>query len=386
MTTGEARPQPGAKYLLLATTIFLAFGGLLMIFSASAWTDFTTSTIANSYYHLIRQGEWLAVGLCGLFLCSRFSTRFTRAIGWWVLLGADAVLVLVLTPLGVGKWGAVRAIELGFVTLQPAEFAKLGCVLVMAGIMADRASRSPGPLRDDVIKGCIAFGVPFALLMMQPDMGMAMSLAFAVVIVLVLGGLPGRYIAATLGAGAVAVPVLVQLNPHVGARINSWIGSFVNPGADIQGAGFQSLMARYAFASGGLLGVGLGMSRMKGGDLPAAYTDFIFAIIGEELGLLGSAAVVLAFGLLCYAGVRLALSTKDVYARLVAAGLTAMIVTQAIISMASVTGLIPVAGEPLPFVSYGGSSLVLNLACVGLILAASRGGEARVRVAAARKR
>jgi cell division protein FtsW len=125
---------------------------------------------------------------------------------------------------------------------------------------------------------------------------------------------------------------------------------------------------------------------MKGGDLPAAYTDFIFAIIGEELGLLGSAAVVLAFGLLCYAGVRLALSTKDVYARLVAAGLTAMIVTQAIISMASVTGLIPVAGEPLPFVSYGGSSLVLNLACVGLILAASRGGGSRVRVAPAPRR
>ncbi len=370
MTAPATRPAPGAKYLLLAMTIFLAVGGLLMVFSASAWNDF--SATGNSYVHLTRQAIFLGVGLVALFVCSRIPVKYIRPIGWWMLIASDIALILVLTPLGVGKWGAVRAIDLGFATLQPAEFAKLGCVLVFAGIMADRSQRPTRALRDDVIVGSLAFGIPFVLLMVQPDMGMAMLLAFAVVLVLILGGLPGRYIAATLAAGAVAVPGLVAVNPHVRQRIESWIVSFVNPGADIQSAGYQALMSRYAFASGGIFGVGLGMARMKGGSLPAPETDFIFAIIGEELGLLGTAAVVIAFGLLCYAGVRIAMSTKDPYARLVAAGLTAIIVTQALMSMASVTGLMPVAGEPLPFVSYGGSSLVLNLACVGLILAVSR--------------
>jgi cell division protein FtsW len=148
--------------------------------------------------------------------------------------------------------------------------------------------------------------------------------------------------------------------------------AFLDPAKDPQGAGYQIIQARLALGSGGILGLGLGMSRQKYLYLPAAHTDFIFAIIGEELGLLGTGAVVLAFGVLCYAGVRIALSIQDCFGRLVAGGLTAMIVTQALINMASVTGLMPVTGVPLPLVSYGGSSLVFTLACVGLILAMTR--------------
>jgi cell division protein FtsW len=159
------------------------------------------------------------------------------------------------------------------------------------------------------------------------------------------------------------------------------VTSFLNPWADPGDSGYQIIQSLYAFGSGGFFGVGLGLSRQKFFYLPAAHTDFIFAVIGEELGLAGTLSVIAAFGLFAYAGMRIALDCKDQFGRLLAGGLTAMIVTQALMNMAAVTGLMPITGIPLPFVSAGGSSLTLTLACVGLILAVSRnGGSARVRL------
>jgi cell division protein FtsW len=355
-----------AKYLLLGTTIFLALGGLLMIFSASAATDFLQT--GSIYTHLSHQAVFLAIGLVTLIAAWQMPVRWIRTLGWGVLIASDVLLVVVLL-LGVGKNGAVRWIDLGFTTLQPSEFAKLGCVLVVAAIMADRAARPGSPWRGDLLKGALAVGVPFILVMVQPDMGTAMSILVAVFIVAILGGLSGWFIAATVGAGLVAIPTLIFMKGYRASRFLS----FLNPSSDPQGSGYQILQARLAFGSGGILGLGLGMSRQKYQYLPAANTDFIFAIIGEELGLLGTAAVVIAFGLFCYAGITLALSAKGAYERLVAAGLTVMIVTQAIINLASVTGLMPVTGVPLPLVSYGGSSLIFTLGCVGLILAVTVG-------------
>jgi cell division protein FtsW len=366
MSAAVPRRSSAAKYLLLATTIFLALGGLLMIFSASAATDFVQT--GSIYTHVSHQALFLAIGLVLLLACWRVPARWIRALGWWILIVSDVLLVVVFV-LGVGKNGAVRWIDLGFTTLQPSEFAKLGCVLVVAAIMAERAERPGRPWRNDLIKGVAAVGVPFALVMLQPDMGTAMSILIAVFIVAIIGGLPGRFVAATFGAGLLAIPALIFAKGYRASRFLS----FLNPGSDPQGSGYQILQARLAFGSGGILGLGLGMSRQKYQYLPAANTDFIFAIIGEELGLLGTLAVVVAFGLFCYAGIRLALSVKDVFGRLVAAGLTAMIVTQAVINMASVTGLMPVTGVPLPLVSYGGSSLIFTLGCVGLILALTAG-------------
>ena len=367
MSAPAVRPAPGARYLLLGTTLFLAAGGLLMIFSASSAKDFLD--LKDSFYHVRAQGIFLLIGLAVMLLCSRLPAKFVRSIGWWVLGASDALLVLVLV-LGVAKGGAIRWIDLGFTNLQPSEFAKLGCVLVVAGIIADRAEHG-GRLQDDLIKGALAVGIPFVLVMLQPDMGTAMSILIAVFLVVVIGGLPWRYIVGSFAAVATAVPVLIFARSYRASRLLS----FLNPSSDPQGAGYQILQARLAFGSGGIFGLGLGMSRQKYEYLPAAHTDFIFAIIGEELGLIGTAAVVLAFGVLCYAGIRIALSIKNVYGRLVAGGLTAMIVTQALINMASVTGLMPVTGIPLPLVSYGGSSLVFTLGCIGLILAMTREPE-----------
>jgi cell division protein FtsW len=370
MSAPAVRPAPSARYLLLAMTLLLAAGGLIMIFSASSAKDFLD--YKDSLYHVKRQVVFLALGFSALLVCARLPSSLVRRAGWWILGVADVLLVVVFV-MGVGKNGATRWIDLGFTTLQPSEFAKLGCILVVAGIMADRAEH-PGPLRADLLKGAIAVGIPFVLVMVEPDMGTAMSIAIAVFLVIVLGGLPWRYIVGSFLALAAALPVLIFSKSYRASRLLS----FLHPSSDPQGSGYQILQARLAFGSGGIFGLGLGMSRQKYMYLPAAHTDFIFAIIGEELGLIGTTAVIAAFGALCYAGVRIALSIKDIYGRLVAGGLTLMIVVQAVINMASVTGLMPVTGIPLPLVSYGGSSLVFTLGCVGLILAMTREPERAV--------
>jgi cell division protein FtsW len=368
MSALEAKPAPAAKYLLLASTLLLSVGGLLMIYSASFAKDFID--LQNSYYHVQHQAVFLALGIVCMLVCMRLPVALVKASGWLILIASDLGLLAVYV-IGVGKWGATRWIDLGFTTLQPSEFAKLGCVLVIAGILADRQRHPDRPLRPDLIMGAAAVLVPFVFVMLQPDMGTAMSILVSVFLVLLLGGLSGAYILGAVGIAAVAVPALVFVKPYRAERFLS----FLDPSADPLGSGYQIIQARLAFGSGGILGLGLGMSRQKYLYLPAAHTDFIFAIIGEELGLLGTAAVVIAFGVLCYAGLQLALSTGDLYSRLVAGGLTAMIVTQALINMGSVTGLLPVTGVPLPLVSYGGSSLVFTLACIGLILGVTRNGS-----------
>lgn len=369
MNPGVARGIPQARYLLLGATLFLAALGLLMIWSASSAQDFVR--LSDSAYHVKRQAIFLAVGLAAMWFCSRLPASFVRRAGWYVLGAADAMLVLVLI-IGVGKYGAVRALDLGFTTLQPAELAKVGCILVLADILADRVRR-PRPITEDLGRILAAIVPPFLLIVVQPDMGAALSLLFAVFLVAVIGGLPGRYIVATVLALGASLPLLVLGKSYRALRFMS----FLDPSKDPLGSGYQILQAKLAFGSGGLFGVGLGLSRQKFFYLPAAHTDFIFAIIGEELGLLGTLVVVGAFALLCWAGIRIALALKDTFARVVAGGLTVMIAVQAILNMCSVTGLIPVAGEPLPLVSFGGSSMLFTMGCIGLILAMTRGSASK---------
>ncbi len=366
MTKPAVRLEPSARYLLLGATIFLAFGGLLMIYSASSVADF--AAFSDSAYHVKRQAIFLVLGVVALLLASRLTVPWIRRIGLWLLVAADGMLVAVLV-MGVGKFGSVRALDIGITTIQPAEIARLGCVLVMADLFADRM-RHPRPVKDDLLKIALIAVVPFVLVMLQPDMGAAISILIAVFFTLVLGGLPGKWIAWIVGPVVAGLAALIPLAIYRSDRIAAWL----NPGKDPLGSGYQILQAGLAFGSGGILGLGLGMSRQKFFYLPAAHTDFIFAIIGEELGLVGALSVVVAFGLFCFAGIRIALAAKDPYARTVAGGLTITIVAQALLNMASVTGLMPVAGEPLPLVSYGGSSLLFTMGGVGLILAMTRVG------------
>lgn len=361
----------GPRYLLLGSTLFLAIAGLVMIYSAAFVADYVL--IGDSSHHLKRQLMWLGAGTIILLVAKRFDYHRIKNMSWAVYGVSLLGLVLVLV-IGVGKWGAQRWIDLGFFTIQPSEYAKLGCVMVAAFLLTQLDAQVISPKEFWGRLG-LSLGAVTALVMVQPDMGTTMSILIAVFMVLVLGGISWLVVGGltVVGLGAVGAAILVA--PYRAARLFA----FLDPWSDPQGSGYQTIQALLAFGSGGLDGVGVGMSRQKFFYLPAAHTDFIFAIIGEELGLVGTLSIVLAFVLFAYAGIRIAMGAKDMYGRLLAGGLTAMIVTQALMNMAAVTNLMPVTGIPLPLVSFGGSSLTFTMLCIGIILSVSTYGTRGVR-------
>ncbi|MBI5230657.1 MAG: cell division protein FtsW, partial [Coriobacteriales bacterium] len=256
--------------------------------------------------------------------------------------------------------------------LQPSEFAKIAALIAVAGLTVEWRR---GKLTDgDFIKRVLIFaGVPALLVMFQPDLGTALALVIGVGIVLFLGGIPMGWIGAVVGFVGVLGVVGIMAEPYRMQRVVA----FMDPFADPLGKGYQTVQALLAFGTGNVTGLGLGMSRQKFFYLPEAHTDFIFAIIGEEAGLIGAISIVIAFAVFLYAGVRIAIGARDSFGSLLAGGLTGMIGVQAVMNMAAVTSMMPVTGKPMPFVSYGGSSMIVTLGCVGLILSVSRfGGKA----------
>ncbi|TDB38978.1 MAG: putative lipid II flippase FtsW [Actinobacteria bacterium] len=363
-----------AAYVIMGATLFLVLIGLLMIYSASSVADYVRNS--DSAYHLKRQLVFLGIGLAALFAGSRLDLRYSsrgaalfrdpERLGWLIWGGSVVGLIAVLVA-GVGKWGAQRWILIGGVPIQPSEFAKLGCILTGAVLLAEWRRHE---IDGRQLAGRLAFVLlpVVALVMLQPDMGTTMSIVLSMYLLLWLGDISGRLLLSAAGAGAVLVGVMIWVEEY---RLSRFL-AFLDPWKDPKGDGFQIIQSLYAFGSGGLTGVGLGLSKQKFFYLPAAHTDFIFAIIGEELGLLGTLAIVTAFAVFAYAGVRIALAASNNFDRLLAGGLTAMIATQAAMNMAAVTGLMPITGIPLPLVSYGGSSLIFTLACIGLILGVAR--------------
>ena len=281
-----------------------------------------------------------------------------------------SIALLVLTyGYGVVRGGARRWIPLGFTQLQPSELTKIACVLVAAALAVEW-QRGRLDTSEYLKKLGIYVGVPAVLIVFQPDLGTAILMAVGVGIVLFLGGIELRWVGLA-GALIVAFGVFaVAIAPYRLARVTTAF----NPWDDAQGKGYQAVQALLAFGTGGIKGVGLGLSRQKFFYLPEAHTDFIFAIIGEEAGLIGTLAVVAAFVVLLYAGIRIATGARDPFGRLVAGALTGMLAFQAALNMAAVTGIFPVTGKPLPFISYGGSSMLVTLVCVGLILSVSEFG------------
>lgn len=361
-----------AFWLLIATAV-LVLGGLLMVWSASSVSDYVK--LGDSAYHLKKQLMVAIAGAVALFALSWWDFRTTRkriaairpeAVAWTLWAIATVGLIAVEFA-GVGKWGATRSISIGPFFLQPSEFAKGGCVLITAvllvqwrrGVLSDR----------QFVKWLLGALVPVVVLVLnQPDMGTTVTILVAVFATLWLGGVRGRWLA-LISAGGTAFGTLLIL--VAGYRMERVV-AFLDPWADPTDTGYQIIQSLYAFGSGGAFGVGLGLSRQKYSYLPAAHTDFVFAVIGEELGVIGSLSVVVAFLIFAYAGFRIAIECKDPFGRLMAGGLTSMIVIQAAMNMAAVTGLMPITGIPLPLVSAGGSSLAFTLACIGLILAVSR--------------
>lgn len=367
MSRVEYAGGPVARYLLLGAVVFLTGFGLTMVFSASS--IYALVKEGSSLHFFVRQIAFVAMGAILAFVAARIDyRRFQGPLGmqaWW----ASVILLVVTYGLGVVRGGARRWIPLGFVNLQPSEFAKIACVLVAAALAVEWQR---GRLDTRTYMSRIAFyvGVPAVLIVFQPDLGTAILLALGVAIVLYLGGIELRWVAfsaiALVAFGVLAIAIEPYRLGRVVAALNPW--------SDPAGKGYQTIQALLAFGTGGLKGVGLALSRQKFFYLPEAHTDFIFAIVGEEVGLVGTLMVVAGFAILLYAGVRIAMGARDPYGRLVAGALTGMLTFQALLNMAAVTAVFPVTGKPLPFLSYGGSSMFVTMISVGLILSVSRYG------------
>jgi cell division protein FtsW len=368
--TAAVRPLLGAGsvyWLLLAVIGTLLAIGVVMVLSASSVSAFART--GDSYSYFKRQVLWVVAGVAVMLLVSRVDYRRWRRLGVPLLLAATAGLVYVLVhPGAVSAYGATRWIAVGGgVTVQPAEFAKLALLLFSADVLA-RKTRLLRDARHLLVPVLPLTLLLAALVMAEPDLGTTMllcAIAFGLLFVagtplLLLGGL------GTLGiSGGLA---LIMSADYRRVRFLS----FMDPAADAQNGGYQFIQGRLALGSGGLLGVGLGASRQKWSYVPNAHTDFIFAIIGEELGLLGTLSIVLLFIAFAYGGVRVAQRAPDPFGRFLAAGITVWIVVQALVNIGAVVGVLPITGVPLPLVSFGGSSMLVLLAAAGMLLNVAR--------------
>jgi cell division protein FtsW len=346
-------------HLLVLVTLALVAVGLVMVYSASSARALLGSD--DPAYYLQRQAIYAVAGLVALVLLARFDYRRLRHIAGPLLL-ASFVLLLAVLAIGTAVNGARRWIPVATFTFQPSELAKLALALWTATLLAQRPA--PRSLRDLFRPIGLVVGAACALILVEPDLGSALAIGVMVSAVLLVSGTPVRVLASGGGIAGALVLAAIWLEPYRRARIFS----FLDPWHDPQGAGFQSVQAMIALGSGGIFGVGLGESVQKIYYLPEASPDMNFAIVGEELGLVGAAAVVAAFALFGYAGFNIALRCRDPFGKRLAAALTALVCGQAAMNVSAVMGLAPLTGIPLPFVSYGGSSLVVGLAAVGILL------------------
>jgi cell division protein FtsW len=356
-------------YLVVGTTLLLIGLGLIMVLSASSVTSYADS--GSSFTIAVRQGIWVAIGLPALWLGSRLPIRVYRWLGYPMLALSVVLLVAVLVP-GIGQnvSGATRWIALpGGLQLQPSEPAKLALVLWGADLLARKEKLL------DSTKHLLIPLLPIALLlallvMAEPDMGTTIVLMTVLLALLFTAGAPmAAFARLGIGLGGLAA-VLAVTEPY---RLQRLTG-FRNPCAQQHalGIGYQACQGLYALSSGGWFGLGLGASREKFGYLPNQYTDYIFAIIGEELGLLGTFVVLGLFALLGYAGIRIAQRCPDRFSQLAAAGVTAWLLGQALVNMGAVVGLLPITGIPLPLVSFGGSALVPTMFAIGMLISFAR--------------
>jgi cell division protein FtsW len=358
--------------LLTATLCLLAFGAV-MVFSASSTTQvLNDGSLSQSAHFLKRTVLFGAAGLLIMHFCSRHGVGLVRSLTPLILAVSFVGLFAVLA-IGTTVNGSTRWIGSGFLQVQPSELSKVALILYGAHVLAAKPKmvRTVGGMLPYLLVVAFACG----LVVIQPDLGTALVTTFAVTATLVAAGARLRDLVLIGAVIGFVVMVEIMFEPYRRERL---IG-FLNPGADAAGSGFQALQAKIALGSGGFSGVGLGDGVQKAFYLPEAHTDMISAVIGEEFGLVGIAGVVGLFGLFGYAGFRIAQNARDRYGKLLAAGLTALVLIQAVINLYAVMGLAPLTGVPLPFVSYGNSSLMVCLASVGLILGVSRESAAGAR-------
>ena len=366
------RPKRPIEYSILYTaTLCLLAGGAVMVYSASSAESLLDGSGDPSFY-LKRYVVMGVIGLALLHAASRHGLAVIRALTPVLLVAAFALTVAVMLPgMGVTVNGATRWLGTGPLQFQPSELLKVSLVLYSAQVLAARP-RSTKTLGGLVKPLLLVVGAACLLLLKQPDMGTAIVISLSVGALLIAAGTPTRHLAVIVGVLVGLALIVALVEPYRRERLTS----FLDPFSDAGDTGFQAVQALTAIGSGGFFGVGLGESVQKIFYLPEAHTDMILAIIGEELGLVGIFAVIGLYGMIAYAGLRTAKLARDLYSKLLAAGVTSLILCQATLNFFAVLGMAPLTGVPLPFLSYGSTNLIVLLGAMGLLLnVAATGGE-----------
>jgi cell division protein FtsW len=363
MVRNGIRNAPKYDYLLIIAVAALLIAGLMMVYSATFALGY--QLYGQPTYFFIRQLLWMGVGLLAMIIIARIEYHVWRR--WSIPLMAGALLLLGLVlAVGSDRFGGQRWLLNG--SIQPGEIAKLAVIVYIADWLSSKGERIR-QVTYGLVPFAILLGFVTGLIMLQPDFSTAVLIATtAIAMFFIAGGDVWQMIASGI-LGGTTFAVLITRSEYRLARVIS----FINPTGDHLGGNYQVRQILIALGSGGITGLGLGDSRQKFGYIPASHTDGIFAILGEELGLIGCLVVIGLFAFLAYRGFRVALASPDAFGTVLAAGLTCSLIFQALINIAVVTALAPVTGVPLPFISFGGSSLVVSMMAIGLLLAISRG-------------
>jgi len=365
----KSKQKSQTDYLLLFTTFILLGIGLTMLFSASA--AFAYINRGDLYFYLKRQLVWLALGILFLWLAAKFNYRKYEVLYKPLLFLTLLFLCLVFVP-GIGKEarGVHRSIGVGFISFTPSEIAKLGIVIYLACSLEKKKNKIESYINGS-LPYFIIMGVISILVVMEPDLGSALIIAMIAFILLYAGGARVSHLVYTVFLAL--VPLYFSIF-EVGYR-KSRIMGFLNPEQDPLGIGFQPIHLKLSLGSGGIWGLGLGQGKEKLFYLPTPHTDSIFAVIGEELGFVGTSFIIALFFFIALRGLSIARKASDNLGKLLALGLTSLICVQAIVNMGVATVLLPTTGTTLPFISYGGSSLVINLVAIGILLNISKNSQ-----------
>ncbi|MBR2476883.1 MAG: putative lipid II flippase FtsW [Clostridia bacterium] len=354
----------GIDYTFLTVVIMLLAYGLIMVFSASSAS--AHYRMGDTFYFIKRQGICAVIGLIGMYV---FSVIHYKKYYKWALpfLGIVVILlVLVLTPLGVEVNGASRWLGFSFLTFQPSELAKFALIIFLAKYLTDNGKMLEKP--GGFIANLVIIGLIAGLVLLEPHMSGAMVIAGVGVVILYVAGAKKLHLSILAVLGIVGAFGLIAIAPYRMARFTT----FLDPFADMQGEGFQIVQSLYAIGSGGFFGLGLGQSRQKFLYLPEPQNDFIFSIICEELGFFGALLVIVLFAVLIWKGIQIAMRAPDKFSSLLVAGIISLVAIQVILNIAVVTSSMPATGVPLPFFSYGGTSLIIMLCGMGIVLNVTR--------------
>ncbi len=353
--------------LLMTTTGVLVLVGLVMILSASLW-----SSESSPFLYFNKQALWAVLGLAAFFFFARFDYKRLKGLGYVALPIAIVLLLVVLIP-GVGTivGGSSRWFRFGPLSFQPSEAAKLALVLFAADVFSRKKEAKFKHFGHAAMPMMPVLAVLSGLVLLQPDLGTTALLGFIGMGMLFVAGARVRHLLPFALAGTGLAIGAALFEPYRRARVLA----FLNPWADPLNTGYHTIQSLIALGSGGWFGVGLGASRQKWTYVPNAHTDFIFAILGEEMGLLGTLVIVGLFAFLAYLGITTARRASDRFGMLVAAGITIWITLQALVNMGAVTAALPVTGVPLPLVSFGGTSLVICLTAMGILTNIARQGR-----------